>query len=30
MTQDAVGSYTPAGSYPQLCCFTRAKHLTRP
>ena len=30
MTQDAVGSYTPAGPSPQLRCFTRAKHLTRP
>lgn len=29
MTQDAVGSYPPAGPYPQLCCFTRAKHFTR-
>ena len=36
MTQDAVGSYPPAGPYPcealypQHRYFTRAKHLTRP
>ena len=30
MTQDAVGSYTPAGPYPQHRCLTRAKHFTRP
>ena len=29
MTQDAVGSYSPAGPYPQLRCLTRAKHFTR-
>ena len=29
MTQDAVGSYSPAGPYPQLRCLTRPQGFTR-